>query len=119
MPLIFAYGTLQEDHVQLSTFGRLLQGRRDRLPGYEPSLAAIDDPRVVKATGKTHHTNVSFTGRPASHVNGVVFEITDAELEAADRYERLASYVRIAATAASGERVWIYVLDGSDTGTGG
>ena len=28
MPLLFSYGTLRQETVQLSTFGRLLQGRR-------------------------------------------------------------------------------------------
>lgn len=37
MPLVFSYGTLRQENVQLSTFGRLLQGRRDELPGFEES----------------------------------------------------------------------------------
>ena len=44
MPQLFSYGTLQQEDVQLSTFGRLLQGRRDELPGFEPSLVRIEDP---------------------------------------------------------------------------
>ena len=35
MPLVFSYGTLQEERVQLSTFGRLLQGYSDALIGFE------------------------------------------------------------------------------------
>ncbi len=35
MPLLFSYGTLQQEDVQLSTFGRLLQGQRDELLGFE------------------------------------------------------------------------------------
>jgi gamma-glutamylcyclotransferase (GGCT)/AIG2-like uncharacterized protein YtfP len=42
-------------------------------------------------------------------VSGTVFEITDAELAAADRYEQLAAYRRIAVTLASGKRAWVYV----------
>ena len=34
MPLLFSYGTLQQDDVQRATFGRLLTGQRDTLPGY-------------------------------------------------------------------------------------
>jgi hypothetical protein len=37
MPLLFSYGTLQEEKVQLSTFGRRLGGQRDELLGFEPS----------------------------------------------------------------------------------
>jgi hypothetical protein len=29
MPLLFSYGTLQQENVQLATFGRLLYGQKD------------------------------------------------------------------------------------------
>jgi gamma-glutamylcyclotransferase (GGCT)/AIG2-like uncharacterized protein YtfP len=109
MPLIFSYGTLQQDDVQRSTFGRLLQGQRDELVGFEPSLVRIEDPQIVATTGKTHHANVTFIGRNDSRVSGAVFEITDAELAAADQYEQVAAYKRVAATLASGKQAWVYV----------
>lgn len=109
MPLLVSYGTLQQDTVQLSTFGRLLQGQQDELLGFEPSLVRIEDPNMVAASGKTHHANVSLNGRNDSRVSGIVFEITDAELAAADQYEQLASYKRVAATLASGKHTWVYV----------
>ena len=109
MPLLFSYGTLQQEHVQLSTFGRLLQGQKDELPGFEPSLVSIEDPLVVATSGKTHHANVTFNGRHDSRVSGTVFEITDAELAAADQYERLAAYTRVTAILASGKQAWVYV----------
>lgn len=109
MPLLFSYGTLQQECVQLSTFGRVLKGQKDELLGFEPSLARIEDLQVVAATGKTHHANVTFNGRNDSRVSGMVFEITDAELAAADRYEQLASYERVVAKLASGRQTWVYV----------
>jgi gamma-glutamylcyclotransferase (GGCT)/AIG2-like uncharacterized protein YtfP len=108
MPHLFSYGTLQEDSVQLSTFGRLLQGRRDELPGFELSSVRIEDPEVVATTGKTHYANVTFNGRNDSRVPGVVFEITDDELAAADQYEQPAGYERVAAILASGREAWVY-----------
>src|SRR4249919_1330685 len=108
MPLLFSYGTLQEENVQLSTFGRRLQGQRDELPGFEQSLVPIKDSQVVATSGKTHHANVTFNGRSDSRVSGTVLEITDAELAAADEYEKLAAYIRIAAMLASGKRAWLY-----------
>src|ERR1700692_4490688 len=96
MPLLFSYGTLQQENVQLSTFGRLLQGQRDELPGFERSLVTIEDPQVVATSGKTHHANVTFSGRNDSRGSGTIFEITDAELAAADQYERPAAYKRVA-----------------------
>jgi gamma-glutamylcyclotransferase (GGCT)/AIG2-like uncharacterized protein YtfP len=109
MPLLFSYGTLQEEHVQLSTFGRLLQGQRDELIGFERSSVRIDDSQLVVASGRTHHANVTFNGRNDSRVSGTVFEVSDAELAAADRYEQVANYKRVAATLASGKRAWLYV----------
>lgn len=109
MPLLFSYGTLQEEHVQLSTFGRLLQGLRDELPGFEPSLVRIEDPHVVAASGQTHHANVTFNGRQDSRVSGTAFEITDAELAAADLYEQRAAYKRMAVMLASGQQAWVFV----------
>lgn len=109
MPLLFSYGTLQQENVQLSTFGRLLQGQRDELLEFEQSLVRIVDPQVVATSGKTHHANVTFNGRNASRVSGTVFDITDAELAAADQYEQPAAYKRIAAVLASGKQAWVYV----------
>ena len=109
MPLLFSYGTLQEDSVQLSTFGRRLTGQSDQLPMFEPSLVKIEDPHVVAAVGRTHHANVRFNGKEDSRVPGTVFEITDAELASVDEYEVTFSYERFAATLASGRRAWVYV----------
>jgi len=109
MPLLFSYGTLQQNAVQLSTFGRRLHGEPDELVGFEPSRVRIDDPRVVAATGMTHYANLTFNGRDDLRVPGVVFEIEDAELAAADRYEQDASYTRILVTLASERRAWVYI----------
>ncbi len=109
MPFVFSYGTLQQEEVQLSTFGRRLEGQRDELLGFEQSVVKIENPELVASSGKTHHANVTFNGRNDSRVSGTVFEITDAELAAADRYERLAAYKRVATTLASGKGAWVYV----------
>jgi|SRR5918995_5147513 hypothetical protein len=109
MPLLFSYGTLQLPEVQRATFGRLLHGHRDELTGFEPSLVEIGDGRQAAAVGRTHHANVTFSGRADSRVPGTVFEVTDAELAAADEYERPASYERVAVTLASGKEAWVYV----------
>ena len=109
MPLVFSYGTLQEETVQLSTFGRLLRGQKDELAGFETVSIPIEDPHVVAASGRTHHTNVAFNGRNDSRVKGTVFEITDAELAAADAYERLAAYKRVSVRLLSGTQAWMYV----------
>jgi gamma-glutamylcyclotransferase (GGCT)/AIG2-like uncharacterized protein YtfP len=108
MPLLFSYGTLRQRNVQLSTFGRLLQGQKDELLGFEQLVLKIDDPQVVAISGTTSHPIIKFNGRNDSRVSGTVFEITDAELVRADQYE-VAAYKRVAATLASGKQAWVYV----------
>jgi Gamma-glutamyl cyclotransferase, AIG2-like len=108
MPRLFSYGTLQQDDVQLATFGRRLTGVSDALVGYRQSMVAIQDPEVVRTSGKTHHPIVAFTGKREDCAPGVVFEITDAELAQADAYE-VAAYVRVKAPLASGLEAWVYV----------
>jgi Gamma-glutamyl cyclotransferase, AIG2-like len=108
MPLLFSYGTLQQENVQLSLFGRLLGGEADALVGFEQSLLTIDDPHVVTLSGKKDHVIVRFNGRPDSRVSGTVFEITDEELAHADQYE-VDVYTRVQARLASGREAWVYV----------
>ncbi|WP_090453389.1 gamma-glutamylcyclotransferase family protein [Dyella sp. OK004] len=108
MPHLFSYGTLQQEGVQISTFGRLLAGTPDRLRGFRQSLVEIDDPEVVRTSGMTHHPIVMFTGIDADEVSGVVFEITGDELMRADTYE-VSAYIRVRVTLASGISAWAYV----------
>jgi gamma-glutamylcyclotransferase (GGCT)/AIG2-like uncharacterized protein YtfP len=109
MPLLFSYGTLQQEEVQLSTFGRKLEGEKDLLLGYEPSLVKIPDPAIAARLGRTHHDNVTATGDDWSSVQGTVFDVTDDELAKADRFEAEYSYKRINGSLASGKEAWVYV----------
>jgi hypothetical protein len=109
MPLLFSYGTLQQEEVQLSMFGRKLQGEKDLLLGYEPSLVKIPDPAVAHRLGRTHHDNVTPTGDDWSSVQGTVFEVTDDEIAKADKYESEFLYRRINGILASGKEAWVYV----------
>ncbi len=105
---LFSYGTLQLVPVQLSTFGRTLEGTPDELPGFSRSMVRIEDPNVVETSGQTHHPIVRFTGSDADRVAGSVFRITHQELLNADKYE-VAAYRRIAVVLASGIRAWVYI----------
>ena len=109
MPRLFSYGTLQDERVQVATFGRRLGGEANAIVGYQPSRVRIVDDALVASLGRTHHANATFTGVDADRVTGMVFTVTDAELEAADGYERPADYVRVSAILASGETAWVYV----------
>jgi hypothetical protein len=112
MPLLFSYGTLQQDAVQLSTFGRRLEGYADELVGFEQGLFRIEDPEFVAASGKADHAIVTFNGRDDSRGRGMVFEVTEAELAQADHYEP-AGYARISARLASGKQAWVYASTSS------
>ena len=106
--LLFSYGTLQLESVQIANFGRTLSGVADVLPGYEEGALAIDDPAVAASLGKTHYAIARFTGRPSDFVTGTVFAITVDELERADRYE-IPEYTRVSVVLRSGARAWVYV----------
>ena len=72
MPLLFSYGTLQLEAVQMATFGRQLTGTSDALRGFELVVLKIEDPAVVAISGKAHHTMATVTGRPADVISGTV-----------------------------------------------
>ena len=109
MPLIFSYGSLQEERVQLSTFGRLLDGSKDEALGFDLSTATVDDPKAVALSGRNTHANLVVASEPDRGVAGTVFEITTDELASVDEYEALFSYRRVEAALASGRRAWVYV----------
>jgi len=96
--LLFSYGTLRRTDVQQATFGRLLVGSRDELLDYQ---------LVPASTVGSPHANVMPAA--AGRVPGMAFEVTEAELVAADGYERRDGYVRITASLASGRSTWVYV----------
>jgi hypothetical protein len=107
MPFLFSYGTLQQESVQLSIFGRTLQGRVDELIGFEQALLKVADPEFVATSGKEYHAIVMFTGRMDSRVSGTVFELSESELAKSDAYEP-DGYTRVRAALASGGEAWVY-----------
>jgi gamma-glutamylcyclotransferase (GGCT)/AIG2-like uncharacterized protein YtfP len=107
MPRLFSYGTLRQDNVQMAQFGRLLKGAPDTLPGWKREMVEITDAHVLAKSGERFHPIV-VAGSPHDEVAGVVFEISEAELAAADRYE-VADYRRIAVRLKSGRDAWVYV----------
>jgi gamma-glutamylcyclotransferase (GGCT)/AIG2-like uncharacterized protein YtfP len=106
--LLFSYGTLQQHDVQLTTFGRALHGTADQLVGFHQSMVKIEDPKVLKTSGKSHHPIVKQTGVVEDRVAGTVFEVTEEELANADKYE-VSDYKRVSAPLASGRTAWVYV----------
>ncbi|MBV8159091.1 MAG: gamma-glutamylcyclotransferase [Dyella sp.] len=106
--LLFSYGTLQLGQVQIESFGRLLDGEDDAMPGYRRTMVEITDPEVLRKSGERFHPIVAPSGDPTDEVAGKVFKVTAAELAAADRYE-VADYKRVAVRLKSGKEAWVYI----------
>jgi ABC-type proline/glycine betaine transport system ATPase subunit len=105
--LLFSYGTLQLEAVQIATFGRRLEGTRDVLQGFEPVLLEIEDESVVALSGSTRHTMARFTGRAADVIVGTVFAVTPDEIRNADAYE-VSAVKRAKVVLQSGVQAWAY-----------
>ncbi|CDZ78184.1 AIG2-like family protein [Legionella massiliensis] len=107
MEKLFSYGTLQLPEVQLSSFSRLLEGKKDSLHGYILKDLQITDPHVLQLSGQAVHKILVSTRLKADCVDGMVFELTENELLKADEYE-VDDYVRIKVCLASGAEAWVY-----------
>lgn len=108
---LFSYGTLQLESVQMQHFGRTLNGHADVLPGFEIRDCLISDPNVVNTSGKAIHPIACFTGDAHDGVAGMVFELSQQELDEADNYE-VDDYKRVKRILKSGEHAWVYVQAG-------
>ena len=109
--LLFSYGTLRQRDVQLSTFGRLLDGRSDAIVGFDLDYVTITDPHVIATSGSDRHPILRPSDRADAAVEGTVFAISRGELLAADDYE-VDDYRRISVPLRSGDHAWVYVFAG-------
>jgi gamma-glutamylcyclotransferase (GGCT)/AIG2-like uncharacterized protein YtfP len=104
MQNLFSYGTLQFQDIQQTLFQRTLQGMHDQLKGYRKTTLEIPDHDGRIAS----YPVIDRTENPLDIVEGMVFEITEREMQQADDYEG-DSYTRIAITLASGRQAWVYI----------
>lgn len=111
--LLFSYGTLRQREVQLTTFGRELDGRPDAIVGYDLDYVTITDPHVVRTSGSDRHPILKPTDRAGAAVEGTVFVVSAAELAAADRYE-VDDYRRITVPLRSGDQAWVYACSADE-----
>lgn len=107
MPHLFSYGTLQQESVQIASFGRTLEGKPDALPGWRREMVEIIDAEVFCLSGARFHP-ILVPGGEADEIPGMVFEISEDELKRADAYE-VEDYKRIAARLKSGLEAFVYV----------
>ena len=108
---LFSYGTLQTEGVQLSIFGRRLEGMPDALVGYRLTTAEVKDPDFVAKSGAAQHRNLQHSGVASDLVEGTVFTLTSKELEHADEYEPW-DYKRVQVRLRSGVQAWVYLHTG-------
>ena len=107
MPHLFSYGTLQQESVQIASFGRALTGKPDALPGWRREMVEIIDAEVFCLSGERFHP-ILVPGDDGDEIAGMVFEISEEELLRADAYE-VAEYKRITARLKSGLDAFVYV----------
>lgn len=107
---LFSYGTLQDKPIQLTTFGKILEGFPDSLAGYTMGQVAIKDPTIIVTSGMTHYNNIIFTGISSDIIHGTIFTITEKELKKADEYEAADDYERMFVTLSSGKKAWVFYL---------
>ena len=109
---IFSYGTLRQPEVQISLFGRRLDGEADALQGYVTRLQRITDPKVIAMSGTAEHPALVPTGRTADRVEGMAIAMSPAEVGITDQYEAASRYRRMEVTLRSGREAFVYVYDG-------
>ncbi len=98
MEYLFSYGTLQDLQVQEYIFGRILHGKPDTVLGFKKIENAVYGryPLVIN------------TNNPKDKVEGMAYQVNDADLKKADIYETSA-YKREKFLLESGDEAWIYI----------
>jgi len=98
MEKLFSYGSLRDPAIQEKLFARQLSGTEDVLLDYEKGVLEIEGKRFNVANPKAGST-----------IEGMVYDLTPAELERADRYEG-GRYKRIKVVLKSGVEAWLYLI---------
>jgi len=104
---LFSYGSLRDEDVQVAVFGRKLQGVSDAIVGYRLESVTITDRKSIAISGKAVHQILEPTGQNSDEIEGMVFQLSERELELADTYED-AAYRRIQVPLRSGREAWVY-----------
>lgn len=100
---LFVYGTLLEDRVQKTVFGRTLQGVPDTLPGFRKTEMAV----LGTYPGLEPVTREAATDGYRG-VNGLRISVSQESLGKADAYEG-SLYRRTRLRLGSGKTAWVYL----------
>lgn len=106
--LLFSYGTLQLEAVQLASFGRILTGTKEILKGYKIEQLEITNASVIAKSGKAFHPIAMPSTHPEDYIEGTLYQISLDELQQADAYE-VDDYKRVQVTFESKKQGWIYI----------
>ena len=102
--LLFSYGTLQDDKIQLVIFGRLLEGVDDYLYGFRLETITFED-----GLGQKNSYPIAIASSdPEQKISGKIYELIHEEITKADSYEG-SSYKRIKVKSGLGRPCWVYV----------
>jgi gamma-glutamylcyclotransferase (GGCT)/AIG2-like uncharacterized protein YtfP len=71
-------------------------------------MIEITHPEVIATSGVNKHPIIAYTVNNNNMVNGMVFNVSKAELKQADEYE-VEEYKRVNIQLASGVKAWVYV----------
>lgn len=104
--ILFSFGTLMDERVQIALFGQAVPTRPASLAGYTTRPLPITDPAVIAASGLDVH--LILERRLGAAVEGAVLHLTDQDLAAADAYE-VDDYARRRVVLTSGESAWAYL----------
>jgi len=99
---LFTYGTLQHEDVQENLFGRTLKGTPEKLIGYILKRIQIEE-----EFGIVHYPVIVETKNEDDFIDGIVFEVTEKELNQADLYEGM-HYKRVEVHLHSNQKAWAY-----------
>ena len=106
--LLFSYGTLQHEKVQVGIFGRILTGSPDVLEGYYLRTVEITDESFLSKGEEKLQQTLVISNDKNDRVHGRVFELTEGDLLQADDYEP-AGYKRVKVVLKSGKSAWLYL----------
>jgi gamma-glutamylcyclotransferase (GGCT)/AIG2-like uncharacterized protein YtfP len=107
---LFSYGTLQKEEVQLELFGRKLKGFADVLRGYKLAAIEIRDEIFLSKGEENIQRTLVASDDVNDIVQGTVLELTEEELQQADKYEP-DNYKRRQVQLDSGKQAWVYVAN--------
>ncbi|MER7465396.1 GDSL-type esterase/lipase family protein [Streptomyces sp. NPDC097981] len=103
---LFSFGTLTDERVQTTLFGRAVPTSAASLAGYTTPPLPITGPSVIAAGGLD--VRPVLERKLGAAVEGAVLRLTDQDLAAVDAHE-VDDHARRQVVLTSGERVWAYL----------